>query len=143
VTEVIGTAVDPLIATKVYLDTELAERGHDIHVGVTAPKGKPDRYVLLTYGGNILDKSHPQRFTTEHLVDVIAYDADAVKVGLMIHLIQALMLSVLNTEVITAQGRTHLIAGRPDFGPVDYPDPDVPLFGRRMGVRLLMANSIL
>lgn len=140
---VIGSGVDPLIATKVYLDAELTARGHDIHIGVAAPSGQPDRYVLLTYGGNILDKSHPNRFTTEHLVDVITYDADAVKVGLTVHLIQALMLSVNNTPVDTEQGRTHLLAGRPDFGPVDYPDPDVPLFGRRLGVRLLMSNSIL
>lgn len=140
---VIGAAVDPLIAVKAYLDEQLSARGNDIHIGVTAPEGTPDRYILLTYGGNIFDKSHPNRFTTEHLVDVIAYDKDAVKVGLTIHLIQALMLSLHNTEVITPQGRTHLLAGRPDFGPVDYPDPDVPLFGRRMGVRLLMSNSVL
>ena len=140
---VIGTAVDPLIATKVYLEAGLAERGITTHVGITAPSGKPDRYVLLTYGGNVFDKAHPNRFTTEHLVDVIAYDADAVKVGTTIQTILALMLSVSNTPVDTTQGRTHLLAGRPDFGPVDYPDPDVPLFGRRMGVRLLMSNSIL
>ncbi len=139
----IGSAVDPLIATKVYLEAELANRGNNIHVGVTAPTGQPDRYILLTYGGNIFDRSSPQRFTSEHLVDVIAYDKDAVKVGMTIHLALALMLSVSNTPVDTEQGRTHLIAGRPDFGPVDYPDPDVPLFGRRMGVRLLMSNSIL
>ncbi|ORA77184.1 hypothetical protein BST28_18880 [Mycolicibacter kumamotonensis] len=140
---VIGSAVDPLLATKVYLDAQLAERDKGIHIGVSAPEGKPDRYILLTYGGNIFDKSHPNRFTTEHLVDVIVYDKDAVQVGLTTHLILALMLSVANTPVDTIQGRTHLLAGRPDFGPVDYPDPDVPLFGRRMGVRLLMSNSIL
>ena len=140
---VIGTAVDPLIAVKAYLDEQLSARGNDIHIGVTAPKGTPDRYILLTYGGNIFDKSHPNRFTTEHLVDVIVYDKDAVKVGMTTHLVLALMLSVANTPVETAQGRTHLLAGRPDFGPVDYPDPDVPLFGRRLGVRLLMSNSIL
>lgn len=139
----IGSAVDPLIATKVYLEAELTSRGNDIHVGVTASTGTPDRYILLTYGGNIFDRSSPQRFTSEHLVDVIAYDKDAVKVGMTIHLVLALMLSVSNAPVDTEQGRTHLIAGRPDFGPVDYPDPDVPLFGRRMGVRLLMSNSIL
>ncbi|MGB6116468.1 MAG: hypothetical protein WBF97_15455 [Comamonas sp.] len=139
----IGSAVDPLIATKVYLETELSARDNDIHIGVTAPDGTPGRYILLTYGGNIFDKSHPNRFTTEHLVDVIVYDKDAVQVGLTTHLILALMLSVANTPVDTIQGRTHLLAGRPDFGPVDYPDPDVPLFGRRMGVRLLMSNSIL
>lgn len=139
----IGSAVDPLIATKVYLDAELTSRGNDIHVGVTAPSGTPDRYILLTYGGNIFDRSSPQRFTSEHLVDVIAYDKDAVKVGMTIHLILALMLSVSNTPVDTEQGHAFLLAGRPDFGPVDYPDPDVPLFGRRMGVRLLMSNSIL
>lgn len=140
---VIGAAVDPLIATKVYLEAELTSRGNDIHVGVTAPSGTPDRYILLTYGGNIFDRSSPQRFTTEHLVDVIAYDKDSVQVGMTIHLILALLRSVSNTAVVTDQGRTHLIAGRPDFGPVDYPDPDVPLFGRRMGVRLLMSNSVL
>lgn len=139
----IGAAVDPLIAVKAYLDEQLSARGNDIHIGVSAPEGKPDRYILLTYGGNIFDKSHPNRFTSEHLVDVIAYDKDAVEVGLTIHLVLALMLSVANTPVDTIQGRTHLLAGRPDFGPVDYPDPDVPLFGRRMGVRLLMSNSIL
>lgn len=140
---VIGAAVDPLIATKVYLESELIKRGIDTHVDAVAPKGDPKRYILLTYGGNIFDRSSPQRFTSEHLVDVIAYDADVVDVGLAIHLIQALMLSISNTPVDTEQGRTHLLAGRPDFGPVDYPDPDVPLFGRRMGVRLLMSNSIL
>lgn len=140
---VIGSAVDPLIAAKVYLDAELTSRGNDIHVGVTAPSGTPDRYILLTYGGNIFDRSSPQRFTSEHLVDVIAHDKDAVKVGMTIHLVLALMLSASNTPVDTEQGRAFLLAGRPDFGPVDYPDPDVPLFGRRMGVRLLMSNSIL
>lgn len=140
---VIGTAIDPLIATKVYLESELSGRGVDIHIGVSAPSGKPERYILLTYGGNIFDRSSPQRFTSEHLVDVIAYDKDAVKVGMTIHLILALMLSVNNTPAETVQGRAYLLAGRPDFGPVDYPDPDVPLFGRRMGVRLLMSNSIL
>lgn len=140
---VIGAAVDPLIATKAYLESELSDRGDDIHVGASAPSGKPERYILLTYGGNVFDKADPNRFTFEHLVDVIAYDKDAVKAGMTIHLVLALMLSVCNTPVDTVQGRTHLISGRPDFGPVDYPDPDVPLFGRRMGVRLLMANSIL
>lgn len=140
---VIGSAVDPLIATKVYLDASFSERDIDTHIGVTAPTGTPDRYILLTYGGNIFDRSSPQRFTTEHLVDVIAYDTDSVQVGMTIHLILALLLSVSNTPVDTVQGRTHLISGRPDFGPVDYPDPDVPLFGRRMGVRLLMSNSVL
>ncbi len=142
-TDVIGTAVDPLIAVKVYLEAELASRGITTTVDAVAPKGKPERYILLTYGGNIFDRSSPQRFTTEHLVDVIAYDKDVVDVGMTIHLVLALMLSVSNTPVDTEQGRTHLLAGRPDFGPVDYPDPDVPLFGRRMGVRLLMSNSIL
>lgn len=140
---VIGTKVDPLTAVRTYLKTELASRGNSTPIGVTAPEGKPTSYILLTYGGNIFDRSSPQRFTTEHLVDVIAYDKDSVQVGMTIHLILALLLSVSNTAVVTDQGRTHLIAGRPDFGPVDYPDPDVPLFGRRMGVRLLMSNSVL
>lgn len=140
---VIGSAVDPLIATKVYLESELTNRDNDIHVGVTAPTGTPDRFILLTYGGNIFDKAHPNRFTSEHLVDVIVYDSDSVNVGLTTHLVLALMLSVCNTPVDTKQGRTFLLAGRPDFGPVDYPDPDTALFGRRLGVRLLMSNSIL
>lgn len=139
----IGSGVDPLIAVKDYLDAELATRGYDIHIGITPPTGSPDRYVLLTHGGNIFDKSSPNNFTTEHLVDVIAYDRDSVRVGVTVHLILALLLSVSNTPVETVQGRTHLLAGRPDFGPVDYPDPDVPLFGRRIGVRVLMPNVIL
>lgn len=138
-TEVIGVAVDPLLAVRDYLLAEFASRGNDSPVGVSVPSGKPVRYVLLGSGGS----ASVGRFTTDHLVDVVVYDEDAVRCGLTSHLILALLTSVSNTPVVTVQGRVHLIAGRPDFGPVDYPDPDVPLFGRRMGVRVLMANSIL
>lgn len=139
---VIGSAVDPLIATKVYLEAELANRGNDIHVGATVPSGNADRYVIISCGDG-WGRGAPGRFTTEHLADIVVYDIDAVRVGQMARLIHALLISVSNTPVDTEQGRTFLLAGRPDFGPVDYPDPDVPLFGRRMGVRLLMSNSIL
>lgn len=137
--EVLGAAVDPLVAVQVYLTGELAGRGHDIHIGVTPPAGNPDQYILINPGND----DSPTRFTSEHVTDLVWYDRDAVRVGLGIHLVKALLLSVHNTPVETVQGRTYLLAGRPDFGPVDYDDPDVPLFGRRLGVRLLMSNSII
>lgn len=118
---------------------ELSARGDDQHVGVTPPKGKPDRYILIGYG----DEDAPTRFLGEHLVDIVLYDSDAERLGLKTHLVLALMLSLNNTAVDTEQGRTHLLSGRKEFGPKDYPDPDVPLFGRRMGVYVLMANSVL
>lgn len=136
---VIGVAVDPLIATKVYLETEFASRGDSQRIDVTAPKGKPDRYILIGYA----DEDSPTRFLGEHVVDIVVYDRDAVRVGLTMHLVLALMRALNNTPVDTEQGHTRLLAGRVDFGPKDYPDPDVPLFGRRMGVRLLMSNSVL
>jgi len=138
-TPAIGAAVDPLVAVKAYLMAELSARGDDQHVGVTPPTGKPDRYILIGYG----DENAPTRFLGEHLVDIVLYDSDAERLGLKTHLVVALMRSVSNTPVDTEQGRTHLIAGRLEFGPKDYPDPDVPLFGRRIGVGLLMANTIL
>lgn len=136
---IIGPPVDPLIATKVYLESEFAARDDDIEIGVTAPGGKPERYVLLGSG----DSTQVSRFTTDHLNDIIVYDKDAVRVGLTSHLILALLTSLSNTPVVTEQGRTHLIAGRKEFGPKDYDDPDVPLFGRRIGVYVLMSNSAL
>lgn len=136
---VIGSAVDPSVAVTAFLDARFAERDIVMHVGVTPPSGKPVRYILLNPGGS----TTLARFTTEHLVDVVVYDEDAVDAGLTAHLVQALLLSVCNTLVETPQGPARLHAGRPDFGPVDYDDPDVPLFGRRLGVRVLMSNSIL
>lgn len=141
-TEVIGAAVDPLLAVKVYLDAEFAARSLLQHIGVSVPEGNPSSYVTISCGDG-WGRGAPGRFTAEHLIDVVVYDKDAVQAGKTTRLIHALLLSVCNTPVETVQGRTHLIAGRPDFGPVDYPDPDVPLFGRRMGVRVLMSNSVL
>lgn len=137
--EAVGAAVDPLLAVTDFLRAEFVARGEDVHVGVNPPKGKPERYILIGPGG----EDGETRFTTDHLVDIVVYDRDAVRVGLTTHLVLALLTSVSNTPVDTEQGSTHLVAGRKEFGPVNYQDPDVPLFGRRLGVYVLMSNSKL
>lgn len=142
----IGSAVDPLIAVKAYLDAELSQRGNNIHVGVTAPEGEPERYVLLGIGGSYSIRQSGgsgNRFVTDHMVDIIVYDADAIRLATTTNLILAILTAISNVPVNTAQGRTHLLTGILDFTPIDYPDPDVALHGRRMAVRFLMYNSIL
>ncbi|MDD7813689.1 hypothetical protein PP713_14055 [Mycobacterium sp. CSUR Q5927] len=143
---VIGAAVDPLIAVKAYLDEQLSARGNDIHIGVVAPKGTPERYVLLGTGGSYAIRQQGtsgNRFVTDHMVDIIVYDSDAIRLAATTNLILAIVTAISNVPVNTAQGRTHLITGILDFTPIDYPDPDVPLHGRRMAVRFLMSNSVL
>lgn len=136
---VIGAAVDPLVAVTAFLDAQFAERDTVMHVGSTPPPDSPERYILIGPGND----DSPTRFTTDHLIDLVVYDRDSVQVGLTAHLVKALLLSVCNTLVETPQGPAQLLAGTHELGPVEYDDPDVPLFGRRLGVRVLMSNSIL
>lgn len=138
--EAIGCPVDPLLAVRDFLIAEFAARGNTTHIGVAAPSGDPPHgYILIGSGESAVSS----RFATDHLVDIVVYDRDAVRVGLTTHLVLALLTSVSNTEVETVQGRTHLVAGRHEFGPVDYNDPDEPYFGRRMGIYVLMPNAVL
>lgn len=136
---VIGVPVDPLVAVREFLRAELASRGDTQHVGVDAPEGIPERYILLGSG----DDDSPTRFLGEHVIPIVLYDKDAVRLGLTTHLVIALFRSVSNTLVETEQGRTYLLAVEKHFGPGKYEDPDVPLFGRRLGVGVLMANTVL
>lgn len=134
---ILAPPIGPLVAARTYLLAALQERGNALPVGVTPPPGQPASFALLSRLGSH-DRS---RFTTDYLIRVRIFDADAVRAEDNADLIYGLLFHARHQK-ITVGARSVWVSGTDhQLGPSQLDDPDVPLHGYQVAVYWTLATK--
>ena len=128
-TTILLPPVGPLSAARAYLLDELDARDNSLPVGVVAPQGEPECFALLSRPGGAT-----RTFLADYLIRIRVFDKDAVRLEDNTELLHRLMLHASRKQ-ITVGDRTVWITGATShIGPIDFDDPDVPMFGMQCAV---------
>lgn len=126
----VAPTMEPAVAAGAYLTRRLLDRGIDLSVGATPPKGKPTRYVLV----NQVD-SRRRGYLADYLLRVRVFNEDAFECGQHGTLLHAALLGAAQTRIVFPDVGQLWVTGTEHVnGPSDLDDPDVPLFGQAMTV---------
>lgn len=128
-TNILLPPVGPLAAARAYLLGELQARGNDLPVGVVAPEGNPQCFALLSRPGGAT-----RVFLADYLIRVRVFDKDAVRLEENTELLHRLLLHAGRHEITVNDKSVWVTAATPHVGPIEFDDPDVPMFGMQAAV---------
>ncbi|QAX95555.1 tail terminator [Mycobacterium phage Nibb] len=122
--------VGPLTAARRYLLDELAARGNPLPVGGEVPDGEPVSYALLSRPGTSTDV-----FLQHSLIRVRVYDGDLVRLERNADLVHRLLLHAVHKHIVVPdEGAVWITGATHEYGPADFDDKRVPLFGMQSAV---------
>jgi hypothetical protein len=136
---ILAPAIEPLLAFRQYLNDEMNIRsgsiittsGNPLTADVIPPSANPPTsYVLISRPG----RSQATMFTADYLLRACVFDNDSVNAARNADIVHAIMMSANHRRISTDDGVLWITKATHQYGPAEFDDPDVPLFGYQMAV---------